>query len=97
MFLYFRATPYFIFYPCHSAFGTSLINDQIRILQVPVAAAVYYEDMYVNFKLSMETASEISGIRLWITNEFMHSGLRDGGDQVLDQLFGMLKGRKPVF
>lgn len=97
IFLSFRATPYFIFYPCHSAFVTSLINDQIRILQVPVAAAVYYEDMYVNFKLSMETASEISGIRLWITNEFMHSGLRDGGDQVLDQLFGMLKGRKPVF
>ncbi|KMZ60182.1 hypothetical protein ZOSMA_5G00440 [Zostera marina] len=30
--------------------------------QVPVAAAVYYEDMYVNFKLSMETASQIAGI-----------------------------------
>lgn len=65
--------------------------------QVPVAAAVYYEDLYVNFKLSMETASEISGIRLWITNEFMHSGLRDGGGQVLDHLLGMLKGRKPLF
>lgn len=45
----------------------------------------------------METASQISGIRLWITNEFMHSGLRDGGSQVLDQLFGMLKGKKPLF
>lgn len=64
---------------------------------MPVAAAVYYEDMYVNFKLSMETASEISGIRLWITNEFMHSGLRDGGGQVLDQLLGMLRGNKPLF
>ncbi|XP_077251385.1 alpha/beta-Hydrolases superfamily protein [Tasmannia lanceolata] len=65
--------------------------------QVPVAAAVYYEDMFVNFKLAMDTASEIGGIRLWITNEFMHSGLRDGGSQVLDQLMGMLKGRKPLF
>ncbi|XXG82469.1 hypothetical protein AAC387_Pa10g0410 [Persea americana] len=65
--------------------------------QVPVGAAIYYEDMYVNFKISMETASQISGIRLWITNEFMHSGLRDGGSQVLDQLFGMLKGKKPLF
>ncbi|OVA16947.1 Alpha/beta hydrolase fold-1 [Macleaya cordata] len=65
--------------------------------KVPVAAAVYYEDMFVNFKLAMETASQISGIRLWITNEFMHSGLRDGGDQVLDRLFGMLNGKKPLF
>ncbi|KAB5569381.1 hypothetical protein DKX38_003174 [Salix brachista] len=65
--------------------------------KVPVAAAVYYEDMYVNFKLAMETASQIAGIRLWITNEYMHSGLRDGGGQVLDHLLGMLNGRKPLF
>ncbi|KAF7826103.1 Proline iminopeptidase [Senna tora] len=65
--------------------------------KVPVAAAVYYEDMYVNFKVAMETASQIGGIRLWITNEFMHSGLRDGGSQVLDHLLGMLNGKKPLF
>lgn len=65
--------------------------------QVPVAAAVYFEDMYVNFHLAMETASEISGIRLWVTNEYMHSGLRDSGSQVFDQLMGMLQGKKPWF
>ncbi|XP_057499413.1 uncharacterized protein LOC130783683 [Actinidia eriantha] len=65
--------------------------------KVPVAAAVYYEDMYVNFKLAMETASQIAGIRLWITNEYMHSGLRDGGGQVFDHLIGMLNGKKPLF
>ncbi|XP_068665753.1 uncharacterized protein [Aristolochia californica] len=65
--------------------------------QVPVAAAVYYEDMFVNFRLAMETASKIASIRPWITNEFMHSGLRDGGNQVFDQLMGMLKGKKPLF
>ncbi|RRT51899.1 hypothetical protein B296_00050830 [Ensete ventricosum] len=66
-------------------------------VKVPVAAAVYYEDMYVNFKLAMETASEIAGIRLWVTNEYMHSGLRDNGYQVLEQLIGMLQGKKPWF
>ncbi|PKA63482.1 hypothetical protein AXF42_Ash005377 [Apostasia shenzhenica] len=65
--------------------------------KVPVAAAVYFEDMYVNFHLAMETASEIAGIRLWITNEYMHSGLRDSGSQVFDQLMGMLQGKKPWF
>ncbi|GMH00471.1 hypothetical protein Nepgr_002310 [Nepenthes gracilis] len=65
--------------------------------KVPVAAAVYYEDMFVNFKLALETASQISGIRLWITNEYMHSGLRDNGCLVLDHLLGMLNGKKPLF
>ncbi|KAK7394712.1 hypothetical protein VNO78_15247 [Psophocarpus tetragonolobus] len=65
--------------------------------KVPVAAAVYYEDLYVSFKLAMETASQIAGIRLWITNEFMHSGLRDDGSKVIDHLLGMLNGRKPLF
>ncbi|PIN20181.1 Prolyl aminopeptidase [Handroanthus impetiginosus] len=69
----------------------------LRNNKVPVAAAVYYEDMYVNFKLVMETASQIGGIRLWITNEYMHSGLRDAGCQVLDHLLGMLNGKKPLF
>ncbi|KAK9279410.1 hypothetical protein L1049_013089 [Liquidambar formosana] len=65
--------------------------------KVPVAAAVYFEDMYVNFKLALETASQIAGIRLWITNEYMHSGLREAGGQVLDHLMGMLNGKKPLF
>ncbi|KAL8172510.1 hypothetical protein V2J09_024314 [Rumex salicifolius] len=70
---------------------------QLRNNKVPVAAAVYYEDMYVNFKLSTETASQIAGIRLWVTNEYMHSGLRDSGCQVFDHLMGMLNGKKPLF
>ncbi|KAL6493992.1 hypothetical protein OROGR_031901 [Orobanche gracilis] len=65
--------------------------------KVPVAATVYYDDVYVNFKLAMETASQIAGIRLWITNEYMHSGLRDAGALVLDHLLGMLNGKKPLF
>ncbi|KAI3931470.1 hypothetical protein MKW92_045046 [Papaver armeniacum] len=77
---------------------SSLYNvTALKNNKVPVAAAVYHDDMFVNFKLAMETASQISGIRLWITNEFMHSGLRDGSEQVLDTLFGMLNGKKPLF
>ncbi|KAK6918312.1 Alpha/beta hydrolase fold-1 [Dillenia turbinata] len=69
----------------------------LRNNKVPVAAAVYYEDLYVNFKLAMETASQIAGIRLWVTNEYMHSGLRDGGGQVFEHLMGLLNGKKPLF
>lgn len=77
---------------------TPLYNiETLKNNKVPVAAAVYYEDMYVNFKVAMETASQIAGIRLWITNEYMHSGLRDAGGKVLDHLLGMLNGKKPLF
>ncbi|KAJ8573207.1 hypothetical protein K7X08_009718 [Anisodus acutangulus] len=76
-----------------SLYDIAALNDN----KVPVAAAVYYEDMYVNFKLSMETASQIAGIRPWITNEYMHSGLRDAGSRVLDHLLAMLNGKKPLF
>lgn len=74
-------------------YDTAALNNN----KVPVAAAVYYEDLYVNFKLAKETAAEIGGIRLWITNEYMHSGLRDGGGLVLDHLLGMLNGKRPLF
>ncbi|CAM0912923.1 unnamed protein product [Alopecurus aequalis] len=65
--------------------------------KVPVAAAMYYEDMYVNFNIAKETASQIAGIRLWVTNEYMHSGLRDSGSLVFEHLMGLLKGKKPLF
>ncbi|KAL7604034.1 hypothetical protein Lser_V15G15775 [Lactuca serriola] len=71
---------------------TALNNNK-----VPVAAAVYYEDMFVNFNVAMETSKEIGGIRLWVTNEYMHSGLRDGATHVLDHLMGLLNGKKPLF
>ncbi|KAF6157580.1 hypothetical protein GIB67_037153 [Kingdonia uniflora] len=76
-----------------SLYDIAVLNNN----KVPVVAAVYYEDMFVNFKLAMGTAKEIAGIRLWVTNEFMHSGLRDGGGDVFDHLLGLLDGRKPLF
>lgn len=41
---------------------------------IPVAAAVYYDDMYVDFNLSQQTLSHVKGARQWVTNEFLHSG-----------------------
>jgi pimeloyl-ACP methyl ester carboxylesterase len=43
---------------------------------VPGAAAVYAEDMYVPRALSEQTAAAIPGMKVWLTNEFEHSGLR---------------------
>src|SRR5581483_1581090 len=60
--------------------------EALRRNDVPAAAAVYAEDMYVDFELSMETARTIRDLRPWITNEFQHNGLRADGARVLGRL-----------
>ncbi|KAF9200547.1 hypothetical protein BGZ49_009201 [Haplosporangium sp. Z 27] len=62
---------------------------------VPVAAAMYYDDMYVSRECSEKTASNIKGIRLWVTNEYMHSGLRDN-EGILTKLFKLVSGEIDV-
>ncbi|HJU98671.1 MAG TPA: alpha/beta fold hydrolase [Jiangellaceae bacterium] len=59
--------------------------------QVPVAAALYTGDMYVDANLSRQTAAVVGGLRLWETNAHEHDGLRESGD-VLDRLIRMVRG-----
>lgn len=60
---------------------------------VPVAAAVYLDDMYVDATYSLQTAEAIRGLRLWATDEYEHDGLRASGGRVLDHLLRMLHGQ----
>jgi pimeloyl-ACP methyl ester carboxylesterase len=60
--------------------------------EVPVAAAVYYNDMYVDRELSMQTAGAIGGLRAWVTSEYEHDGLRVSDGAVLSRLIGMCRG-----
>lgn len=60
--------------------------------EVPVAAAVYYDDMYVPQQFSVGTAARIGGLRRWVTSEYEHDGLRVSGGAVLDRLIGMVRG-----
>jgi pimeloyl-ACP methyl ester carboxylesterase len=66
---------------------------RLGVNEVPVAAAVYYDDMYVNRELSMATARAIRGLRPWVTNEYEHDGLRVSSGAVLDRLIRMTRGQ----
>jgi pimeloyl-ACP methyl ester carboxylesterase len=66
--------------------------DKLRTNTVPVAAAIYYDDMYVERAFSEETAVMIRGIKTWVTNEYEHNGLRTDGEHILDRLLGMARG-----
>jgi pimeloyl-ACP methyl ester carboxylesterase len=61
--------------------------------EVPVCAAVYFDDMYVDADLQLRTAAAMGNTRVWVTNEYEHNGLRVAGDVILDRLMGMAAGR----
>ena len=64
--------------------------DRLRANEVPVAAAVYDTDMYVDRDLSLRTAALIGGIRVWHTADHQHDGLRVSNGEVLSRLLEML-------
>lgn len=59
--------------------------------EVPVAAAIYHDDMYVDTAHSLATARSIRGLRTWVTDEFEHDGVRAGGPRVLDRLLALTR------
>ena len=60
--------------------------------RVPVAALSYYDDMYVELVFAEQTARQVAGLKLWVTNEYEHNGLRADGERVLGRLLDMLAG-----
>jgi pimeloyl-ACP methyl ester carboxylesterase len=59
---------------------------------VPAAAAVYFDDMYVDAGFSLATARATGGLRAWVTNEYEHDGLRVSKGAVLGRLIDMVRG-----
>jgi pimeloyl-ACP methyl ester carboxylesterase len=59
---------------------------RLRANTVPVAAAIYHDDMYLDRDLSVTTAHAIHGLKPWITDEYQHDGLRISNGIVLDHL-----------
>ena len=70
---------------------------QLARNEVPVAAAVYVEDLFVEHGLSMETARKIQGLRAFQTSQYMHNGVREDGKAVLGRLIDMASGNIPLF
>jgi hypothetical protein len=68
-------------------------DDVLRSNEVPAAAAIYADDMYVERSFSEETAAQIRGLRPWVTNEYEHNGIRADGDRVLGRLLDLARGR----
>ena len=67
--------------------------DRLRRNEVPTAATIYVNDLYVERDYAEETAATIRGLRVWETDEYEHNGLRADGERVLGRLIDLVRGR----
>ena len=65
------------------------LPDVLAQNTVPVAAAVYYDDMFVPRELSLDTG-DLIGARHYITNEYQHDGSAYSGGAVVSHLLDLL-------
>ncbi|AJT40844.1 alpha/beta fold hydrolase [Psychromicrobium lacuslunae] len=69
--------------------------DQLAHNQVPVAATAYFDDIYVDHGLAVQTARAVQGLQLWETGEYHHDGLRADGEKIFATLRGLLRNGSP--
>jgi hypothetical protein len=62
---------------------------QLAENEVPIYAAVYVDDMYVNFEVVQETVKKVKGVKQYITNMYYHDALRSKTDEVMKNLFAL--------
>lgn len=86
-------------YKLHENTKWSKLYDVATLLQLtweklPVVAASYYYDQYVDFKLTMDVKENVfqgnGNLRQYVTSEFFHNGLRADPERVLGSLFKLL-------
>lgn len=66
--------------------------EQLRRNTVPVAAAVYSEDIYVDRDISMATAAAVQNLQAWETADYHHDGIADDGERIFAQLLSLVRG-----
>jgi hypothetical protein len=64
-------------------------RQQLANNTVPVAAAMYTQDMFVEYDFSRETLSKMGNARAWETNEYEHNGIGVDGERIVDKLIAM--------
>ncbi|KAK0731600.1 Alpha/Beta hydrolase protein [Lasiosphaeris hirsuta] len=73
----------------YDAWDSLYDEAQLARNEVPVYAASFIDDMFVDFELARETAALVKGIQVFETNNMYHNAVRARTDEVLGQLFRM--------
>ena len=62
---------------------------QLAKNEVPMYAATYIDDMYVDYDYAQETARKIKGCKQYITNTLYHNALRARTGDVMQHLWAL--------
>jgi pimeloyl-ACP methyl ester carboxylesterase len=65
--------------------------DRLAANEVPLAAVVYADDLFVDAGLQQDTLARLGAAHAWVTNEFEHDGIRSG--RVFTRLREMVRDR----
>lgn len=79
----------------HEHFASLYDLEVLAKNTVPVAAAVYHDDVYVDRELSLRTASQVAGLQTWVTDQYHHDGIGDDGPAIFRRLLAMTNGEDP--
>jgi len=74
----------------HEGWGSLYDREVLARNTVPVAAAVYTHDVYVDRELSLASAAAVNGLRVWESAAHHHDGLADDPETVLGALLALL-------
>ncbi|GAA5230231.1 alpha/beta fold hydrolase [Arthrobacter cryoconiti] len=58
---------------------------------VPVAAAVYSEDIFVDRDIAVATAAAVKGLHVWESADFHHDGIADDGEGIFARLLELVR------
>lgn len=64
-------------------------EEQLAKNDVPVYAASYEEDMYVDQELALQTAAKVRSCKVFRTNVMLHDTIRAKAEEVLRQVFAL--------
>ena len=59
--------------------------------EVPLQAAAYFDDLYVDSALQLDTLSRTGNSYAWVTNEYEHDGVHNG--RVFEHLYEEMLNR----
>lgn len=66
--------------------------EQLAQNKVPVYAASYLEDMYVDYELARVFVRKTKGVREWVTNGCMHNAISAKSGEVIGKLWELRRG-----
>lgn len=65
--------------------------DQLAGNEVPVAALVYTDDVYVDRDLSIAAANQVAKLQVWESDQWHHDGIGEAGAEIFARLHQMIK------